>query len=84
MEIFSTLQRVSSWHADLLLCNKKLGSLSSSFRYEQLHFVKPKYRLIGVFLQGFPIAMVTCYVTKMTVSCLAIIIDISHGTIAVK
>ena len=47
---------------------------SSFFRYEHL---KPKYR---GFSQGFPVAMVTCYVTKMTASCLAII-DVSHGTI---
>ena len=50
-----------------LLCNKKLGSLSSFFRYETL---KPKY---GVFLQGFPVAMVTSNITKMTSSCSAII-----------
>ena len=36
-----------------LLCNKKWGSPSSFLRYKQL---KPKY---GVFLQGFPVAMVT-------------------------
>ena len=57
-----------------LLCNKPLGSPSSFFRYEQL---KPKFR---VFLQGFPVILVTCYVTKMTASCSAII-DVSHGTI---
>ena len=37
----------------------------------------PKHR---VFLQGFPVAMVTRYITKMTASCSAII-DVSHGTI---
>ena len=57
-----------------LLWNKELGSLSSFFRYEQL---KPKY---GVLLQGFPVAMVTCFVTKTTASCSAII-DVLHGTI---
>ena len=57
-----------------LLCNNKLGSPSSFLRYEQL---KPKYRM---FLQGFPVSMVTCYATKMTASCSAII-GVSHGTI---
>ena len=38
---------------------------------------KPKYR---VFLQGFLVAMVTCYITKMTASCLSII-DVSQGAI---
>ena len=56
------------------MCNKELGSPSSFFKFEQL---KPKYR---VFLQGFLVAMVTCYVTKMTGSCSAIT-DVSHGTI---
>ena len=53
---------------------KKLGSLSSFFRYEQL---KPKYRM---FLRGFLVVIITSYVTKMTVSCLAIN-DVSHGII---
>ena len=47
---------------------------SSFFRYEQL---KSKYRK---FLQGFTVAVVTCYVTKVTGSCSAII-DVLHGTI---
>ena len=47
----------------------------SFFRYERL---KPKY---GVSLQGFPVAMVTCYVMKMAASYSAII-DVSLGTIA--
>ena len=49
---------------------KKWRSPSSFLRYEQL---KPKY---GVFLQGFPYATVTFYVTKMTES-----FDVYHGTI---
>ena len=53
-----------------LLWNKVLGSLSLFFRYEQL---KPKY---GVLLQGFPVAMVTCFVTKTTASC-SVIIDVT-------
>ena len=57
-----------------LLCNKILGSPSSFSRYEQL---KPKY---WVFLQGFPVAMVTYCVTKITASCSAII-EVSYGTI---
>ena len=47
------------------------GHPSSFFRYEEL---KPKYK---VFFQGFPVAMVTCYVTKMSASCSAII-GVSH------
>ena len=46
--------------------NKKWGSPNSFLRYEHL---KPKY---GVFLQGFPVATVTFYVTKMTKSFSAI------------
>ena len=75
-KIFLTLQRVLSWPADYFCAIKKMGSPISFFRYKQL---KPKYR---VFLQGFPVAMVTCYVSKMTASCSTIIIDVSHGTIA--
>ena len=56
------------------MCNKELGSPSSFFRYEQL---KPKYR---VFLQGFSVAMVTCYATTMPASCSAII-GVSQGTV---
>ena len=44
-----------------------MGVTEFVLRYEQL---KPKY---GVFLQGFPVATVTCYVTKMTESFSAII-----------
>ena len=47
---------------------------SSFFIYEQL---KPKYR---VFVQGFPVSTVTCYITKMTASFSAII-SVSDGTI---
>ena len=47
--------------------NKKMGSPSSFLRYEQL---KPKH---GVFLQGFPVATVTFYVTKINKSFSAII-----------
>ena len=43
-------------------------------RYELL---KLKY---GVFLQGFPVSMVTCYIKKTTTSC-SVVIDVSHGTI---
>ena len=57
----------------LFSCNKKLGSPSSFFRYEQL---KPKYM---VFMQGFPVIIVTFYVTKMTASC-SEIIGVLHGT----
>ena len=51
-----------------------MGAPSSFLRYEQL---KPKY---GVFLQGFPVAMVTFYVTKMTKSFSAII-GVRYGSI---
>ena len=44
--------------------NEKWGSPSSFLRCEQL---KPKYEM---FLQGFPVAMVTFYVTKMNESLL--------------
>ena len=52
-----------------------MGSPSSFCRYEQL---KPRFR---VFLQSFPVAMVTRYVTKMTAS-ISAIIDVLHGSIA--
>ena len=49
-------------------------ALSALFRYDQL---KPKY---CEFFQGFPVAMVTCYITEMTAPC-STISDVSHGTI---
>ena len=48
----------------------KMGITEFVLRYEQL---KTKYR---VFLQGFPVSMVTCYVTIMTASSSAIIAGI--------
>ena len=68
------MQRLLSWSADYFCAITKMDSLSSFLRDEQL---KPKYR---VFLQAFPVAMVTVYVTKMNPSRSAII-DVSHGTI---
>ena len=53
--------------------NIKWGLPSSFLRYEQL---KPKY---GVCLQGFHVATVTFYVTKMAESFSAII-DVWYGT----
>ena len=47
-----------------------MGITEFVLRYEQL---KTKYR---VFLQGFPVSMVTCYVTIMTASSSAIIAGI--------
>ena len=55
-----------------------MDSLSSLLRHEQpKQHEQPKYR---VFLQAFPVAMLTVYDTKMTPSRSAII-DVSHGTI---
>ena len=43
-----------------------MGVTEFVLRYEQ---PKPKYAV----LEGFPVVLVTCYVTKMTASCSAIL-----------
>ena len=61
------MQKVLFWHAYYISQIKNWRPPSSFLRYEQLN---TKYR---VFLQGFPVSMVTCYVTIMTASSSAII-----------